>query len=426
MGAVSATDLPTGWWPIQPGDKIEAASLHGNPRYLTWMADSQIKHGVAPTHAYTQSAFYSGVMRAYERTNDTRYLDYVKHKTDIVLYPAWNGEDILLYNDSQSIDDIRFGHTFLDMYEVTGNDIYKTAADVLKAQIDRSKRTPDGGFYHRFPVYMDQMWLDGIYMLDVYYARYTAAFEADNGTAWDDIALQFDLIDAGTTAHRNRTAGLPVHGSTSARAPCGRTRTRARRRTSGRAASAGTSWRSLTPSSCSLPRTRVARVWWATCARWRMPSCARRTGRRAGGGRDGPRARGRVGQLRRELRVGHVRVRAAQGAEAGTARRRGVLGGGARWVQAHDGDVCRAEGGGWRADVAVDGADGEPELERHFRGELFGLFRTEEVQSDKGDRADDVQYYASQPLYENDLKGVAPFLFSSYEYELYLENKGSC
>lgn len=27
------------------------------------------------------------------------------------------------------------------------------------------------------------------------------------------------------------------------------------------------------------------------------------------------------------------------------------------------------------------------------------------------------------PLFENDLKGVAPFLFSSYEYELYLEQK---
>lgn len=27
-------------------------------------------------------------------------------------------------------------------------------------------------------------------------------------------------------------------------------------------------------------------------------------------------------------------------------------------------------------------------------------------------------YYASMPLFENDLKGVAPFLFASYEYEL--------
>lgn len=212
IAAVSAADLPRGWWPFQPSDNIEPGDLKGSPRYLTWMADSQMKHGVAPTHAYTISAFYSGVMRAYERTGDNKYLDYVKHKTDIVLYPAWNGEDILLYNNSQSIDDIRFGHTFLDMYEETGQEIYKKAAGVMKEQIDRSKRTPDGGFYHRFPVYMDQMWLDGIYMLDVFYARWTKTFENDNSTAWDDIALQFDLIDAGTTVDRERTNGLPVHG----------------------------------------------------------------------------------------------------------------------------------------------------------------------------------------------------------------------
>lgn len=75
------------------------------------------------------------------------------------------------------------------------------------------------------------MWLDGIYMLDVFYARWTASFELSNSTAWDDIALQvrilrtklypvrhgpngiivkFDLIDAGTTIDRNRTNGLPV------------------------------------------------------------------------------------------------------------------------------------------------------------------------------------------------------------------------
>jgi len=49
-------------------------------------------------------------------------------------------------------------------------------------------------------------------MLDVFYARWTHEFEPGNTTAWDDIALQFDLIDAGTTVDRNRTNGLPLHG----------------------------------------------------------------------------------------------------------------------------------------------------------------------------------------------------------------------
>lgn len=34
-----------------------------------------------------------------------------------------------------------------------------------------------------------------------------------------------------------------------------------------------------------------------------------------------------------------------------------------------------------------------------------------------------MQYYSSIPLFQNDLKGVSPFLMSSYEYELYVEAK---
>jgi unsaturated rhamnogalacturonyl hydrolase len=209
-GFAAGVDLPRGWQTIPPTEKIKADKFKGEPRYLTWMADSQIQHGVEPTLAYTVSSFYSGVLKAYERTGDKKYFNYVKYGADILLYPDEDGS-ILMYNKSNSIDDIRIGHTFLDIYEETGDEIYKTAATHLRKQIDRTGRTPDGGFYHRFPAYIDQMWLDGIYMLDVFYARWTATFENENSTAWDDIALQFDLIDAGTTVE-SRTNGLPLHG----------------------------------------------------------------------------------------------------------------------------------------------------------------------------------------------------------------------
>lgn len=39
------------------------------------------------------------------------YLDYVKYQMDILLYPAQDGS-IVLYNGSNSIDDIRIGNSF--------------------------------------------------------------------------------------------------------------------------------------------------------------------------------------------------------------------------------------------------------------------------------------------------------------------------
>ncbi|KAJ5035611.1 uncharacterized protein L3040_008076 [Drepanopeziza brunnea f. sp. 'multigermtubi'] len=201
--------LPRAWMTYHPDDSIKKEKFRGETRYLTWMADSQIKRGVAPTNAYTTSAFYSGVMLAYNRTGDAK-IDYVNRQIDMLLYPAWDGS-IVLYNGSNSIDDIRIGHSFLDIYEATGKDIYLQAAQLLKDQIDSSRRTAAGGFFHRYPDYVNQMWLDGIYMLDVFYARWASKFEHGNTTAWDDIANQYDLIDAGTTSHR-ATLGLPVHG----------------------------------------------------------------------------------------------------------------------------------------------------------------------------------------------------------------------
>lgn len=53
------------------------------------------------------------------------------------------------------------------------------------------------------------MWLDGLYMAETFYATYTSYFEPDNTTAWNEIALQFDLIEEHT---RNHTTNLLVHG----------------------------------------------------------------------------------------------------------------------------------------------------------------------------------------------------------------------
>jgi len=65
--------LPNGWVKIPPEEKIESGEFNGEPRYLTWMADSQIKHGVEPTFACTVSVYLSGILLAYGRTGDDKY-----------------------------------------------------------------------------------------------------------------------------------------------------------------------------------------------------------------------------------------------------------------------------------------------------------------------------------------------------------------
>jgi rhamnogalacturonyl hydrolase YesR len=176
--------------------------------YLAWTADSFIEHGVEPTFHYTQATLYLGYEAAYALTKNESYVDWYRGQIDDVV--VLEDGTIRDWNYTYySLDDYRIGNSFLWWYERTGEEKYKKAADIIRSQLNRHPRTPTGGFWHRQPVYPNQMWLDGIFMADTFYAKWTNRFDAANTTAWDDIVRQFDNIESHT---RNKTTGLLVHG----------------------------------------------------------------------------------------------------------------------------------------------------------------------------------------------------------------------
>ena len=73
------------------------------------------------------------------------------------------------------------------------------AMDTLYTQIQGMPRTPEGGFWHK-KVYPDQMWLDGLYMAQPFYAEYTSRYVPENKRLanYVDITRHF-LIVAGHT-----------------------------------------------------------------------------------------------------------------------------------------------------------------------------------------------------------------------------------
>lgn len=70
-----------------------------------------------------------------------------------------------------SLDRVRPGPVLLWLYDRTKQEKYLKAATYLATQIDQQPRTSDGGMWHR-STYPNQMWLDGIYMADVYAAQF--------------------------------------------------------------------------------------------------------------------------------------------------------------------------------------------------------------------------------------------------------------
>ncbi|KAH6890292.1 Six-hairpin glycosidase-like protein [Thelonectria olida] len=183
-----------------------SAASAANTSYARRMADSVIRRGVDPSFHYSQATLYTGLENVYALTGNSSIYDFYREQIDALV--AENGS-IALYNYSKhSLDNYRLGNNILWWYEKTGEEKFKIAAEDIKATLDSHPRTPTGGLWHRDPTYPNQMWLDGIFMADTFYAKYVSLFQPNNETAWADIALQYDKIDNVTRKDNN----LLVHG----------------------------------------------------------------------------------------------------------------------------------------------------------------------------------------------------------------------
>jgi unsaturated rhamnogalacturonyl hydrolase len=161
---------------------------------LEWsrrLADSELaRFHSAPKLDYTVGLFSLSFLKLDAVAPDARYLKFAESAVGSLVLP--DGK-IQTYNPAEfQLDSINPGKTFLALWQITHEERYKNAATILRRQLDTQPRTFDGGFWHKLR-YTNQMWLDGIYMGDVFYAEYAKLFDQTND--FDEIARQFRLID---------------------------------------------------------------------------------------------------------------------------------------------------------------------------------------------------------------------------------------
>jgi unsaturated rhamnogalacturonyl hydrolase len=122
-----------------------------------------------------------GIERVYAATNDKQYLDFIQRSIDH--FVSDDGSIRTYKPDEYNIDNILPGRNLLFLYKTTGNEKYRKAAALLREQLKTPPRTSDGGFWHK-KIYPSQMWLDGLYMGEPFYAEYAATF--NEPAAFDD------------------------------------------------------------------------------------------------------------------------------------------------------------------------------------------------------------------------------------------------
>ncbi|MCR5786228.1 MAG: glycoside hydrolase family 88 protein [Acholeplasmatales bacterium] len=158
------------------------------PEMPLWNIEA-IRQGKKPAWNYIDGCFMTSILELYKHTKKEEYLNFVVKYVD-----AFVSEDgsILGYDPEKcSTDDICESRILFDLYDITKNEKYKKAIDLTYTQIGIQPRTFEGNFWHK-KIYPNQVWLDGLFMAQVFYMRYETL---ENGCAnYNDIRKQFENV----------------------------------------------------------------------------------------------------------------------------------------------------------------------------------------------------------------------------------------
>ncbi|MGC2162606.1 MAG: glycoside hydrolase family 88 protein [Silvibacterium sp.] len=153
---------------------------------------------------YELGVLLDGMDAVWYDTADGAYYQYTKRAVDQLVAPDGS---IPTYDPSaHSLDNIALGRQLLLLYRVTQNAKYYKAATLLRRQLSTQPRNVSGGFWHK-QIYPNQMWLDGLYMAEPFYAEYASVF--DEPQDFSDITRQFALAEQHA---RSPKTGLLYHG----------------------------------------------------------------------------------------------------------------------------------------------------------------------------------------------------------------------
>ena len=157
------------------------------PDMPLWNIES-IKQGKKPGWNYIDGCMTTSLLEMYKTTGERKYLDFVISFVDY--YVSEDGS-ILGYDPRKySTDDVSESRILFDLYKYTGNEKYRKAIELAHSQILTHPRTKEGNFWHK-AIYHDQVWLDGLYMMQVFYTRYQSQY---GGKDYGDIIRQFQNV----------------------------------------------------------------------------------------------------------------------------------------------------------------------------------------------------------------------------------------
>lgn len=180
-------------WSVKTADSF--IEKYPNPDSIHWFTNKN--------HFDWQAGYMMFTMeKLWKATGDLKYFNYLKRYVDQQVDDEGNVPDFV----PNAIDHFIPGYAILFMYEQTRLEKYKKAATTVYNGFKDYPRNTDGGFWHSAK-FKNQMWVDGIFMGQLFMARYAKTISNDM-LDFNEVANQMKL----GIVNCMKTNGLLLHG----------------------------------------------------------------------------------------------------------------------------------------------------------------------------------------------------------------------
>ena len=181
---------------------IERLITESTPDLPIWNIES-IRQGKKPHWNYIDGCMITSLLEMSRITSDRRYFDFAESFIDYYVNEDGSilGYDVEKYN----LDDLNEGRVLFELYKASGKEKYRLAIENQKKQLENQPRTCTSNFWHKL-IYPNQIWLDGIYMAQVFSTLYAKEY---GGKDYSDMLNQIKNVNK---YMQNSENGLYYHG----------------------------------------------------------------------------------------------------------------------------------------------------------------------------------------------------------------------
>ena len=153
---------------------------------------------------YIDGCMILALLEIYQTTGEEKYYEFANAFID---HRVREDGSISGYSvDEYNLDNVNAGKTLFALYDINGKEKFRRAIDLIYSQVQTQPRTAEGNFWHK-KIYPNQVWLDGMYMAQPFYMEYETRFNGKKN--YEDIFGQFHNV---IEHMRDPKTGLYYHG----------------------------------------------------------------------------------------------------------------------------------------------------------------------------------------------------------------------